>query len=333
MLITASVGSSGVNRRDDVTLIQFLLNEWRAQNARKRIAQDGLVGPETIGAIRDFQNAVTHIVDGRVDPGGPAIKELARTPAGEGIRSVASILLTYLMTIETELQRASGNLPDLRAVVRQLKVEAQEAGGEPLPISTAGTARRGPLLAFAIGGSGPPVFGLAITIELILIVLAAILLIILALKAMLDDINRRNGKIDPKTQRWMENIADELGKRVMDLNRQTNDIKRRFERCLNKLVQKSPQCLQAIAVYLQLQALVDAKQARVMQLAAKIGLDIHDKKPVDPAELSELQNLVNELKQLLPKLESALDDMLEKCGCLDEPPGPRPSPGPNPLPQ
>jgi hypothetical protein len=314
MLITASVGSSGVNRRDDVALVQFLLNDWRERNGRRPITQDGLVGPKTIGAIRDFQGTVTHIVDGRVDPVGSAMRALEQLPAAESIRSVASILLTYLTQMEMEIDRLGGCPPDLRKTILQLKTEALAAGGTSKPIP----AGRGPLLAFAIRGSQPRVIGFVQTIPIILLILAGITLIILAIMAVIDDIQRRNGKIDPKTQRWMENIADELGKKVMDLARQINDIKRRFDRCFAKLVTRSPECVQAMAVYLQLQATVDAKLARVAQLATKIGLDIHDKKPVNPAELSELQNLVNELTQLVPKLESALEDVLDKCGCRDK---------------
>jgi hypothetical protein len=104
----------------------------------------------------------------------------------------------------------------------------------------------------------------------------------------------------------------------MELVVETNDISRRFDRCFAKLITRSLECEQAMAVFLRLRVIVAAKQARVVQLATKIGLDIHDKKPVDPAELSELQNLVNELNQLVPKLESALEDVIDKCGCRDE---------------
>lgn len=319
MLITASVGASGVNRRDDTSLVQFLLNDWRERNGRGPVAQDGLVGPKTIAAIRDFQNTVTHIVDGRVDPAGPAMAELERTPAGVGIRSVASILLTYLTAMETELDRLGGCPPDLRKTIYQLKAETQAAGGTITSIPITLTAHRDPLLAFAVGGRGPRVIGLAVALEVVLIILAAIIAIVVAIKAMMDDIQRRNGKIDPKTQRWMENIADELGKKVFQLDRQINNLKHEFDECMHKLAAKSPECAQAIVFYLQLQGEVNRKMARVLQLTGKIGLDMHDKKPVDPAELSELQNLVNELKQLLPELEKALDDMLIKCGCKDKP--------------
>jgi peptidoglycan hydrolase-like protein with peptidoglycan-binding domain len=76
MSITASVGDGGVNRSDDVRGVQVLLNEWRSDNGFAAIAEDGLVGPETIGAITLFQQRVTGIVDGRVDPNGPAERQL-----------------------------------------------------------------------------------------------------------------------------------------------------------------------------------------------------------------------------------------------------------------
>lgn len=76
MPISDSVGEDGVNVLADVVRVQSLLNEFRRKNGRGTIQIDGKVGPQTIGAIRDFQQATTHVVDGRVDPDGPAIKKL-----------------------------------------------------------------------------------------------------------------------------------------------------------------------------------------------------------------------------------------------------------------
>ena len=76
MPISNTVGAGGANEVDDVVRVQSLLNEFRARNGRTLISVDGKVGAETIGAIRDFQQAVTHVVDGRIDPDGPAITAL-----------------------------------------------------------------------------------------------------------------------------------------------------------------------------------------------------------------------------------------------------------------
>jgi peptidoglycan hydrolase-like protein with peptidoglycan-binding domain len=82
MPIQASVGDGGVNHRGDALYVQFLLNDWRSQNGLTPIAVDGLVGPETIAAIQLFQLQVTKIVDGRVDPAGPALQNLERLHMG-----------------------------------------------------------------------------------------------------------------------------------------------------------------------------------------------------------------------------------------------------------
>jgi len=76
MPISNSVGQGGVNVKKDVRYVQVLLNYWRQDNGRPEIATDGLVGPITIAAIVDFQQTVTGIVDGRVDPQGPSLKAL-----------------------------------------------------------------------------------------------------------------------------------------------------------------------------------------------------------------------------------------------------------------
>jgi peptidoglycan hydrolase-like protein with peptidoglycan-binding domain len=76
MPISRSVGTGGANLKKDVRYVQALLNYWRLENGRLRIKVDGLVGPVTVGAIRDFQQLRAGIVDGRVDPYGPSIKAL-----------------------------------------------------------------------------------------------------------------------------------------------------------------------------------------------------------------------------------------------------------------
>lgn len=73
-----SVGQDGTNDPADVQAVQIMLTDWRLNNGRSAIGMDGIIGPETIGAIQDFQQAVTGIADGRVDPGGQAITALER---------------------------------------------------------------------------------------------------------------------------------------------------------------------------------------------------------------------------------------------------------------
>lgn len=68
--ITASVGQNGRNKQADVLAIQRALNKISAGKggATPPLAEDGLVGPKTVGAIMRFQRVnVGLIVDGRVD--------------------------------------------------------------------------------------------------------------------------------------------------------------------------------------------------------------------------------------------------------------------------
>jgi peptidoglycan hydrolase-like protein with peptidoglycan-binding domain len=78
LTMTGSVGLGAGNARQDVQLVQTLLNAVPAQEAgpQIRLAVDGVAGPRTIGAIRRFQQARTRTADGRVDPGGDTIQKL-----------------------------------------------------------------------------------------------------------------------------------------------------------------------------------------------------------------------------------------------------------------
>jgi hypothetical protein len=70
--LSASVGKGGVNRPDDVRLVQTLL----IQNGLDPGPADGALGPRTIAAIKEFQKRFARSPDGRVDPGGRTFQEL-----------------------------------------------------------------------------------------------------------------------------------------------------------------------------------------------------------------------------------------------------------------
>jgi hypothetical protein len=85
--LTGSVGRNGTNDRDDVLLVQQLLNGYLSGLLPPTsIDEDGIVGPQTIGAIEQFQEDVVKLsnVDGRVDPDGRtfhALLVIASEPA------------------------------------------------------------------------------------------------------------------------------------------------------------------------------------------------------------------------------------------------------------
>lgn len=87
--ITGSVGKRGVNKRQDVVLVQKLLN-GNLGPRMKVLAEDGIAGPKTNAAIENFQRRVLRVSrpDGRVDPGQRTIKALSTPGSGSGTSAV-----------------------------------------------------------------------------------------------------------------------------------------------------------------------------------------------------------------------------------------------------
>lgn len=77
--IMGSVGYGGRNAPNDVATVQYLLDCVPTSHGGPlpELVIDGLFGPRTGGAIRDFQRASGNPQDGRVDPGGPTFRTLA----------------------------------------------------------------------------------------------------------------------------------------------------------------------------------------------------------------------------------------------------------------
>jgi uncharacterized protein (TIGR02594 family) len=77
--ITASVGKGGVNRRQDIEVVQGLINRNLARlTPLAPLVVDGMIGTRTISAIEEFQRRVLNMgyPDGRVDPGGRTLRAL-----------------------------------------------------------------------------------------------------------------------------------------------------------------------------------------------------------------------------------------------------------------
>jgi|GEM_PF-5167271 len=66
-----SVGFGGMNRPEDVRMVQCLLNAVPAQRGGPLplLDVDGMCGPLTTGAVRKFQLQNAPVADGRIDPG------------------------------------------------------------------------------------------------------------------------------------------------------------------------------------------------------------------------------------------------------------------------
>ncbi len=71
-----SVGAGGQNNKADTKFVQMLLNDWLGRKKKPLLKVDGLVGPKTLGAIKEFQSTNGLIADGRVDRSGMALKKM-----------------------------------------------------------------------------------------------------------------------------------------------------------------------------------------------------------------------------------------------------------------
>jgi peptidoglycan hydrolase-like protein with peptidoglycan-binding domain len=95
IVIRKSVGQGGQNIAGDVLYVQILLADVLVRKGLASISIDGVCGPKTIKAIRDFQQAGPALVqDGRIDPNGPTIRALHRKHI-EGIGSGQLVQATY----------------------------------------------------------------------------------------------------------------------------------------------------------------------------------------------------------------------------------------------
>jgi lysozyme family protein len=76
MCLTGSVGHGGQNIAGDVLYVQILLADWLLIGGKPGIAIDGIIGNQTIAAIREFQKANIAVVDGLVERNRSTIKKL-----------------------------------------------------------------------------------------------------------------------------------------------------------------------------------------------------------------------------------------------------------------
>ena len=77
--IVASVGHGGLNRTDDVRLVQALLNR-HMQPLQRPLVVDGVMSPRTIAAIEAFQRRALnmHHPHGCIQPGDRTMVALTR---------------------------------------------------------------------------------------------------------------------------------------------------------------------------------------------------------------------------------------------------------------
>ncbi len=90
--INSPVGENGRNIADDVRTVQRLLNGVPPGSGGpgKPLKTDGVAGPLTKAAIKQFQSRQLLRADGRVDPEGPTLKKLRALNLGGGLSGQAA---------------------------------------------------------------------------------------------------------------------------------------------------------------------------------------------------------------------------------------------------
>lgn len=320
MPITASVGLNGVNRPADVRHVQSRLNEFRKSRGQPPIAVDGIAGPRTVAAIKSFQAAMPRIADGRVDPRGPTLAALEGQSGEDAAARAAAIFIAHLDRID---DLRNPNLPrQIRTSVAKLRNSASSlvpVGGAASPTGVQPAA-----LGFvgAPGGRSPVVGAIQVGVGVAVLILLAMIVIIVGINAMLQDPKvqqalRNLGRLPQEISRLIAEATIELQTLIITLIVEINDLARRFDRCFEKLISRTPQCIAAISVFTTLQAQVTAKQAQMTALILKIEADNAAGAP-NPADVARLETLATELKDLVSRLERALEHVLTRCNCRTE---------------
>ncbi len=294
MSITSSVGSGGVNRRDDVVRVQEYLNVARRQERLPPIAVDGLVGPETIGAITAFQRTHTGIVDGRADPRGPTIIELERIVVPTVEARLRRDMLQILDDLDHQLGRRGHRLPAalqaklhaIRQSVSSLRAgphAAMEETPSLQPAFFSGTARPAIVLAAAPAAAGAAVAAAAVEAMMLALLATIALLVIIML---LPHVSRTIEEILRKIQVLMAQLLDAVNEAVEGIE----DLIRRNPRA-------GMRCSGAVTAFRQLtRQLIDA---------------LTSPRPADPvAQQQQIIRTSNLAKEWQRALQALLDCLL-----------------------
>lgn len=176
MIIQFSVGTNGANLLKDVRTVQFLLNEWREQKTLPAISVDGRFGPGTLGAIRLFQQKETHIVDGRVDPNGPALKILVSNHERSLLSFVHNNCKAILDSLDVQLGPLAAPFASELQVLSLVRRRVDALRPQVSQSTRAGATPK-LLLGFRVG---IPIFGAVQVIPLVLILVIFALLFMMS---------------------------------------------------------------------------------------------------------------------------------------------------------
>jgi hypothetical protein len=323
-MIEYSVGFRGVNKSNDVLLIQNALTVWRARNRARNggawLALDGLVGPQTIGAIRDFQSFNGLITDGRIDPNGPTLAQL-RAVLGEEAAVFAPVVCQLLAVLDCLNGLLALLRPDdpgrlyfvepmsgLQALRQYWDLTAGlSAGPTPLLVSI---FRR----PNVIGDAGV----LSIPAGLLLLALMITLLLIMVQSpAFRKAVEIRARELDRLLDRMKAGTNHGFEKAVEVINAIVGDTMSDVDQCKNSpTFTPSPECAEAMR---QIGFIRDRIRNQMREVDGLITLFLIGRMRGLPNQTlrTQVERIMQRMGQNAIDLQVELADMRDKCNCPD----------------
>jgi hypothetical protein len=238
MNLSGPVGQGGMNLAPDVLRIQKALNIARDQDGLSEIAEDGIIGPETIAAILEFQRLHTQVGDGRIDPHGVTLRELEKIAVPIVGARMRSAILTILGGLESELQSRGLRLSDeiqsdLDSIEQAVMLLPGGAGPSDVQPAIYYPDLQRPVFQLAFAQAAPLVAaGAAEALLLALLAVIALLIVIQMAPAMgraLEDLLRQ-------IQILMSKLIDKVKEAIREVEELVKRNSRAGMRCSSELL-------------------------------------------------------------------------------------------------
>lgn len=318
-MIASSVGASGKNDPSDVRVVQCALNIWRMETGQPLIAVDGLSGPQTTGAIRDYQVRKKLPIDGRIDPGGPTISSLRASIEDEALIFGASV--AKLLFIREQLNRLPLR-PGTRMTFFAQTFRSQLGALEPFRDLAEGFDPTPPV-AIGLRG-GPVVFGFAgvddaaVATLVFAFFVAAMIIIMINSPAFRKAVEVRAKELDRIVQQLGVSLNVKFEEAIAIIVSVADETIDAANKCRQSpTFNASPECAEALQ---QFKFIVERIRNQLRDSTFKLLLVLFKKGSQSGAfDVREIRRQIevalNRMRQNAVDLQVELQNMRDKCNC------------------
>lgn len=318
-MIASSVGAGGKNDPSDVRVVQCALNIRRMQTGQPLIAVDGLSGPETTGAIRDYQVRNKLPIDGRIDAGGPTISTLRASIKDEALIFGASV--AKLLFIREQLSRLPAR-PGTRMSFFAQTFHSQLGALEPFRDLSRGFDPTPPV-AMGLRG-GPIVFGFAGVDDaaaatlLFAFFVAAMIIIMINSPAFRKAVEVRAKELDRIVQQLGLSLNVKFEEAIAIIVSVADETIDAANKCRQSpTFNASPECAEALQ---QFKFIVERIRNQLRDSTFKLLLALFKKGSQSGAfDVREIRRQIevalNRMRQNAVDLQVELQNMRDKCNC------------------